>query len=267
MRAFLSAFILNIQFFTSIPISRTIHLTQKRTIYMVQTLPILGIVLGCLYSLAFYLFYNYTPFSDLAISIFTLLIPIILTGALHLDGYMDVCDAFFSYKDKHKRLEIMSDPRVGAFAVISIIILLVVKFLFIYESIMMFDETSSQFYFAIALIPFISRSVIGTLLITTVSSKEKGLASFFKKGLERKHILSIFLQIVVVGVSLYSVSPSSMPLYSIMWLVALLFLIWIRSKWIKWFGGINGDTLGATVEGMEMLLWMILWLSFYFVTG
>ena len=50
-----------------------------------------------------------------------LLIPILVTGGFHLDGYMDVKDALSSYADREKKLEILKDPNVGSFAIIGII--------------------------------------------------------------------------------------------------------------------------------------------------
>ena len=46
------------------------------------------------------------------------LIPVWVTGGIHLDGYADTCDALSSYGDREKKLEILKDPHCGAFAVI-----------------------------------------------------------------------------------------------------------------------------------------------------
>ena len=58
----------------------------------------------------------------------TLITPFILTGMLHLDGYMDVCDALLSRRDKQEKLRILKDPHTGAFAVISVIMLFILNF-------------------------------------------------------------------------------------------------------------------------------------------
>ena len=46
------------------------------------------------------------------------LIPVWVTGGIHLDGYADTCDALCSYGDTQKKLDILKDPHCGAFAVI-----------------------------------------------------------------------------------------------------------------------------------------------------
>ena len=106
----------------------------------------------------------------------------VLTGGIHLDGWMDASDAFFSYRDRQKRLEIMKDPRVGAFGVLSVMVLLSARFLFIYEiSLRAFDAT----FVLIVLIPFLSKSVMGILLIKVRAAKEEGLGTLFKQAATR----------------------------------------------------------------------------------
>jgi cobalamin synthase len=50
------------------------------------------------------------------------------TGMLHLDGFMDACDGLFPPRDPAQRLAIMADSRVGAFGVVSVVLLLLLKF-------------------------------------------------------------------------------------------------------------------------------------------
>lgn len=46
-------------------------------------------------------------------------VPIIVTGGFHLDGFLDTMDAFYSYGSREKKLEILKDSHIGAFAVVS----------------------------------------------------------------------------------------------------------------------------------------------------
>ncbi|MDQ7861464.1 adenosylcobinamide-GDP ribazoletransferase [Peribacillus frigoritolerans] len=101
-----------------------------------------------------------------------------LTGGLHLDGWIDASDAFFSYQDKERRLEIMKDSRTGAFGVISVIVLLAARFLFIYEIV---ERVNEWTYFLIIALPLLSKCVMGYLLIRMPLAEKRRARCFFFK--------------------------------------------------------------------------------------
>ncbi|MDN6161988.1 MAG: adenosylcobinamide-GDP ribazoletransferase, partial [Atopostipes sp.] len=119
MKSYYYGLILNLQFFTTIPIPVEVPVTDKNIERSIRLFPLLGLFLGIVYSLLAYVFQVYSPFSNLLISFLIWFLTIVLTGGLHIDGWMDSADAFFSYQEKRKRLEIMADPRMGAFGVIA----------------------------------------------------------------------------------------------------------------------------------------------------
>ena len=71
--------------------------------------------------------------SYIVFTLIALVIPVIVTGGFHVDGYMDTSDALASWGDKEKRLEILKDSHVGAFAVIRLITLGIILFSAIYS--------------------------------------------------------------------------------------------------------------------------------------
>ena len=64
-----------------------------------------------------------------------------------MDGFIDLSDAFFSYKDRAKRLEILDDPRVGAFGVMAVVFLVVGKIIIVAE-VLSFDSFHWIFLYA-----------------------------------------------------------------------------------------------------------------------
>ena len=92
-------------------------------------------------------------------------------------GLSILSDAFFSYKDRAKRFEILDDPRVGAFGVMAVVFLVVGKIIIVAE-VLSFD---SFHWIFLVLIPFFSRATLTVLFAITKSAKESGLAYFFKK--------------------------------------------------------------------------------------
>ena len=62
-------------------------------------------------------------------------LPFLLTGFIHLDGYMDCCDAILSRREREERLRILKDPHVGSFAVIGFGLLLLLEFAAVHEAV------------------------------------------------------------------------------------------------------------------------------------
>lgn len=259
---FIKGFIINLQFFTSLPINIVIPMDKYHLRSSIKSFPLLGLLQGGIYSLVVYTLAEWTPFSSLAVAFFLWLLTILLTGGIHLDGWIDGSDAFFSYQDRARRLEIMKDSRTGAFGVLSVIVLLGSRFLFIYEII---SSMNGLFYFLILMLPFLSKEVMGAVLLTVPAAKKEGLASFFQAAGKRRDLaLYPVYFIVLIGIFMYLFVDAVLPAL-ILAVVAAGSYFFIRRKSVKWFGGITGDVLGASVEGTENILWMTMWLLHYFV--
>jgi adenosylcobinamide-GDP ribazoletransferase len=260
VKGYVLGLLVSLQFFSSLPIPISIKMDRnviKRTVMM---FPVLGSIMGGIMGSLLYCLNEWTNLSSLALAFIVWVLPIILTGGIHLDGWMDTSDAYFSYQDKEKRLEIMKDPRAGAFAIISVIVLLSARFLFIYESMMLDSLVLASM---IGVIPFFSRMIMGVLMVTGKTAKEEGMAHYFKQHTSPVYLLTYSIPYVLIAVIFLWLLPEMAVLFLMFTLSAVLLTLWIRRQTIKWFGGITGDTLGASVEGAETLLWMIVWLSAY----
>jgi adenosylcobinamide-GDP ribazoletransferase len=261
MKKFLKGFLLDLQFFTAIPVQLELPMDKHHLKKAIQAFPLIGLFQGIIYAMLLLVLLEYTPFSNLAVAFLLWLSTILVTGGIHLDGWMDASDAYFSYHDKQRRLEIMKDPRTGAFGVISVIVLLSCRFLFIYEII---GNRQFSSYILIAAIPFLSKSVMGVLLLTVKSAKSEGLGALFQSAATIK-VLWIYPVYITVFLALISLVDSGFLLIVILLVMACVSLLFCSRKAVSWFGGITGDVLGASVEGTELFLWMTVWLLHYFV--
>lgn len=261
----LDGFLLALQFYTTIPIKRELPLDEKRLKKALYAIPFIGIGIGLLLALVLTLNEQFFQLPATVIALLIITIPLLITGGLHLDGWMDASDAFFSYRDKEKRLQIMDDPRTGSFAVLSLIFLLAWRYLFIFETLKLGPSMTtcilivSLYYFA--------RFSLCYVFIRGKLAKQEGLAAFFKKGLEPKDLIFCLAGILVFLLILVSVDVTIAYYAVILFLVALGFAALSKAFIEKQFGGISGDTLGATLEGGETVLWLILWLLHLFATG
>ncbi|MBM7715796.1 adenosylcobinamide-GDP ribazoletransferase [Siminovitchia sp. FSL H7-0308] len=255
MRSYWFGFLIALQFFSTIPIRKEIPMTSVYVERAVRFLPFLGMLQGLVYSGCLYMLLEWSPFSDLAVSFMIWFLMIVVTGGIHLDGWIDSSDAYFSYRDRVKRLEIMVDPRVGAFGVISIIVLLAAKFLFIYEIVQKAEDVT---YLWIMLIPALGKMVAGLMLLFVPAAKNDGLAHFFQQACRRQ---TGWVYPIYLLVFLWNTEALLMIIAAI-----LLFVMWKKVAKTA-FGGITGDIVGAATEGTEAGLWMIVWLLHYYAMG
>ena len=86
---------------------------EKNMRYAMCAFPLIGLVCGGLWCLC-----GVLPLPDMARAAAFCLVPVAVTGGIHLDGYADTSDALSSYGDREKKLEILKDSHCGAFAVI-----------------------------------------------------------------------------------------------------------------------------------------------------
>ena len=98
--------------FSAVPVPQ-FDWNAKNMRYALCAFPLVGVVCGALWCLC-----GVLPLPAVARAAGFCLVPVWVTGGIHLDGYADTCDALSSYGDTAKKLEILKDPHCGAFAVI-----------------------------------------------------------------------------------------------------------------------------------------------------
>ncbi|NKC14546.1 MAG: adenosylcobinamide-GDP ribazoletransferase [Gammaproteobacteria bacterium] len=108
-----------ITFFTKVPLPATEP--PHGADYMAHA-PLIGAAIGALKSLAI-LGFTLIFSTEIAV-VLGIIFALVLTGALHEDGFMDTCDGFGLAHSRERTIDIMRDPRAGAFAVIGIVVLL-----------------------------------------------------------------------------------------------------------------------------------------------
>ena len=251
MKNSLTGFLLCWQFFSVVPIKKQLDMNAKSVTWMYAFLPIIGLLIGTIIGGGVFAFTHYSDISSLLLAILIVVSFIVLTGGLHVDGWIDMSDAFFSYGEKEKRLEILDDPRTGAFGVISVVCLILIKIGFIHEMLLKGHIAIIPF---IIFIPFLAR--VGMLLyfLTMPTAKQTGLAAYFKSIVSQKK-LALFVSIICV---VFFAGWFHFTMYSLFILATVMLItVFIYRKWSKkHFGGMSGDLLGALGEGLEVMLWL-----------
>jgi len=166
----------------------------------------------------------------------TLIVWVALTGGLHLDGLADCCDGLLASTSVERRLEIMKDPRLGAFGGIGLILVLLLKA----AALATLTPASS---FGIILAASLARWCILPAGLMTLA-RPSGLGADFAAGFRRWHIFvgAIF----PLGLALALGTRGVISLLA-GWVAAAL-VLWLAKSRIN---GVTGDVFGLVVEVVE----------------
>ena len=127
MKKYLHAFVMCQSMFCAIPAPQLWD--EKAKDKMLLFLPIVGLEIGIIWAALSWLC-GFLHLPILVTALVLMACPFVLTGFLHLDGFMDVTDAVKSYRSLERRREILKDSHVGSFAVIGIVLLAIAQFAF-----------------------------------------------------------------------------------------------------------------------------------------
>ena len=234
-------------YFSLLPIkfSNDDNLTTKPVLStMLFFFPLVGLVLGVLTLGLFHLLSSLTWFSALISAV----VYMILYGFLHTEAVMDVADAIYASHSGKDAYAIIKEPTVGAMGVLYAVAVVLLKVAGISYLLL------HGFFMEFVMILVISR--LSLLLLFYVHTFKSTFATQLKASLTQGIMLSSFLLFGSIGVFLVSN-------FSVLLLLGLLFALAISYAIKSRIGFVNGDVLGATLEGVEILLFImvaLLWL-------
>ena len=237
------------QFLTVFPIQLKQMPSKQQNGQSLLFYPVIGLGIGLvLYTIALGL----SALPSMLLSSLILVIWIWLTGGLHLDGLADTADAWVGgFGDKERTLKIMKDPACGPIGVLSLIIVCILKWSAIYVLL------EKQYVQALILFPMLGRLVPLFLFLTTDYVREKGLGSSIANYIPK--MISIIVACLSLSLFTYF---SWLGLGCIM--ISILILLYLRQQFIRRIDGITGDTVGASIELVEMAaILSFVVLSFY----
>ena len=203
--------------------------------------PLVGLVIGAiLVGVEWACSLVFPPYLTAAILVSLLAV---LTRGLHLDGLMDTCDGLWGGYTPERRLEIMHDPNVGAFAVVGAVAILLLKYAALVSLLM--AEFPGQFW-VLLLFPTLSRWAMVVQLGLFQYVRSTGLGSPFQ-GAESR-LATVFATITVAAASLLLGGYGGAVLAVGVTSLALLIGLFIT----RLVGGLTGDSYGATNETCEV---------------
>ena len=182
--------------------------------------------------------------SDL-VAVLTLAIWVGLTGGLHLDGFVDCCDALPAALPPERRLEILRDVHVGTYGVVGAVLLLALKALSI----------RSVDWSGLALAPVLGRWAMVVVTLLFPSARPSGLGKAFKDHVGKRELIiatgTALLAVILLGQFV------GLAMMGIGFAIAYILGLWSARQL---GGGITGDVYGFICEVVELSV-MLVWIA------
>ena len=243
-------------FYTRIPcpkwVDHSLEYLNKATRYF----PFIGWIVG---AFCFAIYYGAKHLFPIEISVIISIVSgVLMTGAFHEDGFADVCDGFGGGWTKQKILDIMKDSRVGAYGVIGLILLFLLKFYLLLQIVQVTNTSSLHTNLSILLL-FISAHSLSRLsaisIVFTHQYARDGEESKSKPVAQKNTWREI------CGTLLFGLMPIiflAVFQYQILLVVPIVFLarFYLSAYLKKWIGGYTGDCLGATQQISEVVFYL-----------
>jgi len=237
-----------IRFLTIFGSSKRAKVTSANLSRSLLYFPFVGLLIGgCLVG-ANFIISKYLNHSAVNLSIILLLI--ILSGALHLDGFADTLDGFYAGKNREEILKIMEDSRIGTMGALGLVILILLKFVLL--------EGTPEIikYKTLLLMPLSSRWAMVVSGSLSKAAKTEGLGKFFCKPVRLREWLGATLFTLIVAFLILKVQ-------SILFILSIFLFALILTRYItRKIGGMTGDTFGAINELTEVFSLLIFNLKF-----
>ncbi|WP_434680386.1 adenosylcobinamide-GDP ribazoletransferase [Pseudomonas sp. R1-18] len=172
---------------------------------------------------------------------------VLLSGALHLDGLADSADAWLGgFGDRERTLKIMKDPRSGPVAVVTLVLVLLLKFTAI---LALLDH---HLAIGLLLAPLLARTAMLGLFLNTPYVRAGGLGQALADHLPRRAAQRVLLTSAVVCLFLGGVAG----LWTV--IISVVCFFWLRHLMVRRLGGTTGDTAGAMLELLELAVLLTL---------
>ena len=208
-------------------------------------LPLVGVLVGAVIW-AWQIICRSLNFSPVLFAAVTTALPILITGGIHMDGFCDTSDALASWQDKERRLEILKDTNVGAFALIRYGVYLLVSFALLYELFLRGADAGIGFLFVL------SRCFAAWSVMTMPNARKDGMLAAFTEKADRSAVGIILTLLSAIGTAgwVWYTFPSGI----VGLVLCVPVTLWYRNMAKKRFGGVTGDTTGFYLQIIELTL-------------
>lgn len=242
MKSIWNSFLISVSMYSRIPVPQA-EWTEKNMRYALCFFPLIGAVIGAVCYGCFYLL-EYLGLPPFLRGAFAMVLPLIITGGIHMDGFCDTTDALSSHQPRERKLEILKDSHTGAFAVIWCAAYLIFYF--------GCAASCSSAIYLVFLSAFVFSRGLSAFSVANFPTAKEGLVSAFK-GASGRAAVTVISILWIAAAAMYSVLIWPW-LGAIILIGGLLAYACCVAVMFKVFGGISGDLAGWMVQIVELIM-------------
>ena len=239
----INSFFIALSMYSRIPVPR-VDWEKENMRYAMCFFPMIGVVIGAVMYLAGWLL-DKTSVGGLFRGVVFTLIPIMITGGIHMDGFMDTMDALGSWGDREKKLEILKDSHAGAFAILG-------RGCYLMWSMAVWSELPAEVLRVCGVSFVLSRALSGFSVVTFPAARNSGLLKMFQDGAQKKVVritMCLYVAAAVIMMAVMNARAMTGAVTGVM--IAFLYYIVVSRKQ---FGGVTGDLAGFFLETAELAM-------------
>ncbi len=243
-------FINAVQFLTIFTVSKKQKVTEGDLAQSMVYFPLIGFLIGFILvnidkALTYVLPHTIT-------NVFLIIVSVLITRALHVDGFADTLDGIMGGHDHASRLDIMKDSRLGTAGAAGILLLLLVKYLCL-NNLFEYEKVA-----ALLTAPMLARWSQTIMVFKSDYGREEGAGKFFVGHLRTSGLVAA--SAFAIGLSAFVVvrmdERSAVLIASLLCGVLLMTLLG-KKFFVRKLGGITGDTIGAVSEMNEVVVLLL----------
>lgn len=207
--------------------------------YMLCALPLVGIVVGAVLC-GWFALSRALGFGTVLYAAGMALLPILISGGVHMDGFCDTVDALSSHAEPERKREILKDSHAGAFAIVA-----TVSYVLLYTALCTEVYTTWDVVLIVAIQQVLARAIGGLGSVTFPSSGKPGLLSTFREAASGGAAVILVIWCVLCAVALIVISPVAGIVCVLLAGICLLYLYFMSRRQ---FGGMSGDLAGYIIS-------------------
>ena len=231
------------QFLTSIPLPRLREASPEELGRSAVYFPVVGLVIGVILAGLYWLLSFILPAA--VVNVLLIVLLVVITGALHLDGFVDTCDGLAVQPTVEDRWRVMHDSRVGAFGIIGVVLLLLVKY------VSLSNIPGTLMIATLLFLPVVSRWAMVYAVFAYPYARPSGLGKVLKQGFGWRSFTIATVITLVVALAMFPLWHfTGLVVMLGVWIVAVVMAVIFKQK----FAGLTGDNYGAINEVAEVMV-------------